>query len=88
MDQSGPGTAVALRPVKLGKAPKAFGESNAPDRLVPIVIKPEDIMIAVSGDPLRSNCYVFPHNGMLGYPTTKPVHLPARWREQLERAQS
>ena len=25
-------------------------------------------MIAVSGDPLRTNAYVFAHNGMLGYP--------------------
>ena len=25
-------------------------------------------MIAVSGDPLRSNYYLFVHNGMLGFP--------------------
>jgi hypothetical protein len=73
---------------RLGKAPRVFGGSNAPDRLVPIVGKPEDFMIAVSGDPLRSNCYVLVHNGMLGFPTAKPVVLPARWRELLGRAQS
>ena len=74
--------------VRLGKAPRVFGESNDPERLVPIVGKPEDIMIAVSGDPLRSNCYVFIHNGILGYPTTKRIALPQRWRELLREAQA
>lgn len=83
-----PGRRSLFDLAKLGKAPKAFGESNAPERLVPLVLKPEDIMIAVSGDPLRSNCYVFPHNGMLGYPTMKPVQVPARWPELLARSQS
>src|SRR5262249_5478678 len=44
--------------VALGQAPKQFAESRDPGRLVPIVCEPEDIMIAVSGDTLRSNCYV------------------------------
>ena len=62
--------------VRLGKLPKAFA-GNDPNRLVPVVTKPEHVMIAVSGDPLRSNCYLFVHNGMLGFPTTKTVQLPA-----------
>ena len=40
---------------------------------MPVVAKADDIMIAVSGDPLRTNAYVFAHNGILGYPTTKPI---------------
>jgi hypothetical protein len=43
---------------------------------VPVVARPEDIMIAVSGDPLRTNAYVFAHNGILGFPTTKPSGCP------------
>lgn len=60
-----------------------FGQSNDPNRLLPTVATPSDIMIAVSGDPLRSYCYVFVHNGVLGYPPTKPVRLPRRWSELL-----
>ena len=56
-------------------------------RLVPVVTKPEHIMIAVSGDPLRSNCYLFVHNGMLGFPVTKAVTLPRSWRAKLRDAQ-
>jgi hypothetical protein len=36
-------------------------------------------MIAVSGDPGRTNAYTFSHNGTLGYPTGKRVRLPAAW---------
>jgi len=64
--------------VKRGRAAAVFAESDDPDRLVPVVEKAEDIMIAVSGDPLRTNAYVFSHNGILGYTTTKPIRMPAR----------
>ncbi|HZD24962.1 MAG TPA: hypothetical protein VE631_01780 [Alphaproteobacteria bacterium] len=81
-----PGQRSLVDMVRLGDAPPEFAESEDPERPVPIVLAPEDIMIAVSGDPMRSNCYVFTHNGMLGYPTCKPVRLPAAWRELLQAA--
>ena len=64
--------------VKRGRAAPIFAESDDPERLVPVVARAEDIMVAVSGDPLRTNAYVFAHNGILGFPTTRPVRLPAR----------
>jgi hypothetical protein len=82
-----PGRRSLFDMVALGKAPKMFGASRDPARLVPIVLKPEHIMIAVSGDPWRTNCYMLAHNGMLGFPTTRGVELPADWRAQLRRAQ-
>ena len=69
--------------VRNGRIPKAFYESDDENRLVPIVWKPEDFMIAVSGDPLRNNMYVFAHNGFLGYPTGKKVQLPKDWEAKL-----
>jgi hypothetical protein len=73
--------------VRLRKAPKVFGGSD-PDRLVPVVTDPEHIMVAVAGDPMRSNCHLLVHNGMLGFTTTKPINLPAGWREKLRNAQA
>jgi hypothetical protein len=69
--------------VKAGQIPPVFAESDDPDRLVPIVCREEDFMVAVSGDPLRTNAYAFAHNGILGYPTTKPIRLPADWERLL-----
>jgi hypothetical protein len=56
-----------------GELPAVYGESSDPARLVPIVARPEDIMIAVSGDPFRTNACAFVSNGMHGFPTTKRV---------------
>jgi hypothetical protein len=68
-----PGRPTLADLARHGRAPAIFAESDDPNRLVPVVAKPEDIMIAVSGDPLRTNAYVFAHNGILGYPTTKTI---------------
>jgi hypothetical protein len=56
-----------------GRIPKVFAESNDPDRLVPLVWKPEHYMIAVTGDPLRTNAYVFAQNGQLGFPVARKI---------------
>jgi hypothetical protein len=69
--------------VEGGRIPKVFHESDDPNRLVPIVWKPEDYMIAVSGDPLRNNAYVFAQNGFLGYPTGRKIELPRSWDARL-----
>lgn len=65
--------------VNLDKAPKVFLESDDPERLVPIVFEPDDFMITVSGDLLRTNAYTFSHNGLLGYPVAKKIELPDDW---------
>ena len=72
--------------VRNGRIPKVFYESDDENRLVPIVWKPEDFMIAVTGDPLRNNMYVFAHNGFLGFPTGKNVRLPKDWETKLRSA--
>ncbi|RPI42710.1 MAG: hypothetical protein EHM59_17205 [Betaproteobacteria bacterium] len=71
-----------------GLIPAIFHESDDPNRLVPIVWKPEDLMIAVGGDPLRNNAYVFAHNGFLGFPTGKKIELPKRWSALLAEAKT
>ena len=70
----------------LGKAPAAFAESDDPERMVPIVGEPDDFGIAVAGDPLRTNAYVFAHNGILGYPVSREIELPADWDARLAAA--
>ncbi len=68
VDQPRAGASVAGGTGEGGADPAVFAESEDPERLVPIVCRAEDLMIAVSGDPLRTNAYAFAHNGILGYP--------------------
>ena len=68
---------------RLGRIPKLFYESDDPNRMVPIVWKAEDYMIAVTGDPARNSAYVFAHNGVLGYPVGKRIQLPRDWERRL-----
>ena len=70
--------------VAKARIPRDFYESDDPRRMVPIVWKAEDFMVAVSGDPLRNNAYVFAHNGFLGYPTAKKIQLPRDWDQLLK----
>jgi hypothetical protein len=56
-----------------GRIPKVFHESDDPSRRVPLVWKPEDYMLAVTGDLTRNSVYVFAHNGVLGYPVAKRI---------------
>ncbi|GAB2186229.1 hypothetical protein LAB1_35380 [Roseibium sp. LAB1] len=58
-----------------GLASAQFALSDDPDRLVPIVERPEDILLVVSGDPFRSNAIVFGSNGLHGFPTSREFHL-------------
>ena len=71
--------------VNLGKLPRDFAVSDDPQRMVPIVLDPDDFMVLVSGDPLRTNAYTFAQNGYLGFPTAKKIVLPADWTERLNK---
>jgi hypothetical protein len=69
--------------VNLGRLPKVFAESDDPNRMVPIVMDPEDFVVLVSGDPLRTNAFTFSHNGYLGFPVAKKIELPKDWEERI-----
>jgi hypothetical protein len=57
-----------------GRADKdLYAASSDPHRLVPIVTDPSHLLIAVAGDPLRTNAYVFSHNGILGFPVAQRI---------------
>jgi hypothetical protein len=71
------------RQVNLGRLPQDFHESDDANRLVPIVLEPDDFVVLVSGDPLRTNAYAFAHNGYLGFPAARKIGLPKDWTERL-----
>jgi hypothetical protein len=67
----------------IGKLSKDFAASDDPNRMVPIVCHPDEFMVLVSGDPLRTNAYAFAHNGYLGFPVAKKIVLPEDWEERI-----
>jgi len=58
-----------------GDVPAVFAESEDPERLVPIVTDPSKFVIAVAGDPNRTNAYVMSNDGPHGDWTARPVDL-------------
>ena len=62
---------------RAGRIPQVFHESDDPQRMVPLVWRPEDFHVVVTGDLGRNSCYVFAHNGVLGFPVCREISLPA-----------
>jgi len=56
-----------------GHVPPVFGESDDPDRLVPVVTSPDRFVVAVAGDPNRTNAYVMAHDGPHGDWTARKI---------------
>ncbi len=73
-----PGRRRLVDLVAEGVLPPVFAETDDPDRLVPVVPRPERILLAVAGDPNRANAYAFSNDGPHGWWTTKTIdHTPA-----------
>ncbi len=69
-----PGRRTLVDFANTGRASRElFGGSSDPERLVPIVTDPSHLLVAVAGDPLRTNAYVFSHNGILGFPVAQRI---------------
>ena len=78
-------TGVICACVENGKLPKEFCESDDPDRYIPVVTRPDDFMLTISGDPGRDNCFICAQNGFIGYPVSKKIKLPSDWHAMLKR---
>jgi hypothetical protein len=66
-----------------GSISTIYSVSEDPNRLVPLVGDADNYMIAVCGDEMRTNAYVFAHNGVLGYSVGKKIQLPDSWLAKL-----
>jgi hypothetical protein len=58
---------------RTGRIPALYYESDDPQRMVPLVWKPDDYMVVVTGDLTRNSVYIFAHNGVLGFPVAKCI---------------
>ena len=74
------GTPWSLREeVQKGNIDKQYWESDDPDRLVRVFMRPEWIEIVVAGDPARNQARGYMNNHEQGAPVSRAVQLPANW---------
>ena len=71
--------------VRDGVLPPEYAESDDPQRLINVIIKPEMIGILVAGDPDRNQSRGYMANQRQGPPTSRRVALPKRWKQLLKR---
>ncbi|MBC2666075.1 hypothetical protein H7F51_11160 [Novosphingobium flavum] len=69
-----------------GMVSDAYVESEDPERLVPVFVKPEGIGIVLAGDPGRNQSRGYVQNQSHGYPTAKKIDLPANWEALIAKA--
>lgn len=65
--------------VKAGRLSQIFALDDDPDRLVPVVHKPEEFMIVVSGSPNRNRNFIAAQYGDQGLSVSKQIKLPTNW---------
>jgi hypothetical protein len=65
--------------VKQGLLPPVYGESDDPERLIPVFHHPEWIGIMVAGDWGRNQSKGYVSNHIQGPPVSKAVRLPQNW---------
>jgi Phosphotransferase enzyme family len=60
--------------VAAGHLPPVFAASADPERLVPVVVDPSHLLLAVAGDPNRANAYVLANDGPHGWWTARRIN--------------
>lgn len=73
------------RMVEEGLICKQYYESDDPERLVPVFLKPEWIEIVISGDAGRNRSRGYTQNHEQGPPVSKLIQLPANWKQKFPR---
>ncbi len=71
--------------VRLGRLPAVFAQGDDPDRRVPVVRRPGEINIVVTGSPDRNRSFIAAQFGHQGLRVSKAIRLPGNWTEELER---
>jgi hypothetical protein len=71
--------------VKRGAAPALYAESDDPDRMLPMLLRPEWTKIVLAGDPERNQAKIYINNHEHAPPTARRIALPPDWRERLKR---
>ena len=64
--------------VKRGRLPARFAASDDPERMVPVLHAPDEIMIVVCGSPTRNRSFISAQLGDQGLDVSKEIRRPTR----------
>jgi hypothetical protein len=70
---------TACKAVEQGKLPKLFCETEDPQRMLPLMHSPDELLIVVSGSATRNRNFVSKQTGDQGLAVSKEIRLPANW---------
>ena len=71
--------------IEQGKLPEFFGESEDPNRMLPIMKRLDQLLIVVSGDPNRNRCFIAAQCADQGLAVSKEIRLPSNWGQLLNK---
>jgi hypothetical protein len=72
--------------VEQGKLPDLFYENDDPDRLLPVLRSPDQLLIAVSGCWNRNRNFIVSQGGDQGLAVSKKIELPDDWEHRSKKA--
>ncbi len=70
---------TACKAVEQGKLPRLFCETDDPQRMLPLLHHPEELLIVVSGSAARNRSFVAKQTGDQGLAVSKEIKLPSNW---------
>ncbi|MFC1820643.1 hypothetical protein ACFLZG_06120 [Thermodesulfobacteriota bacterium] len=69
--------------IEQGRLPKSFGLSEDPARMLPVLKRPDQLLIVVSGDQNRNRSFIAAQCGSQGLAVSKEINLPLNWEQLL-----
>ena len=70
---------TACKAVEQGRLPRLFCETEDPQRMLPVMHHPDELLIVVSGSAVRNRSFVAKQTGDQGLAVSKEIRLPANW---------
>jgi hypothetical protein len=76
------------RSVNEGRLSARWAQSSDPERMVPVVHRPEEIQIVVAGSANRNRSFIAAQFGNQGLSVSKEIRLPLGWKERFRTSRS
>jgi len=77
---------TACMAVEQGKLPECFCISDDPDRMLPVLHSPDELLIVVGGSATRNRSFIVSQTGDQGLAVSREIQLPSAWDQLIKKA--